>query len=54
MGSSVKLECKKGVIRGTRRLLKRYAKSKNIPDRCIKRDSEGWFIKAIDRSSFYK
>ena len=54
MGAPVKLKCEGGIVRGSRRELKRYAKAKNIPDKQIEHDSRGWFIKARDRGQFHK
>jgi hypothetical protein len=54
MGAPVSLKCVGGVVRGSRRELKRYAKAKNIPDKQIGRDDHGWFIKARDRGQFHK
>ena len=54
MGSSINLECKKRVIRGTLAELKKYAKSKNIAEKRIRFDELGYYIKAMDRGKFYR
>lgn len=54
MGSSINLECKKRVIRGTYDELKKYAKSKNIATKRIRLDGQGYYIKAMDRGKFYR
>lgn len=54
MSSSVNLPCKQRVIRGSLRELKRYAKSKNIANRHIRQDDQGYYIKAMDRGKFYR
>jgi len=38
-----------GIVRGTRRELRQYCKHKNLPERWIKRDRLGYYLKHGDR-----
>jgi len=39
------------IIRGTRKELKKYLKKQNLPDRWIREDKEGLYIKLSDRGN---
>jgi len=54
MGSSVKLNETNGIVRGTWRELKKYCKSKNIGNKYIKQDENGYYLKLKDRKKLHK
>jgi len=39
------------IIRGTRKELKKYLKKQNLPDRWIREDQNGLYIKLSDRGN---
>ena len=44
---------KKRIVRGALRELKKYCKGSNLPDRWIKQDERGYYLKLNDRGNVH-